>query len=132
MLSALSIAGCKSDQKLAAIITPEAKPSIKFIVLGLGLRKQNTLAAPRAVNAQVPSVARSASTTTFSIISPHSTLYDRGAAWLPFHFFLKKSEKDFPKGIDKCRFLEYNIIRLAEANCKKHSACAERSFWRAP
>ena len=46
--------------------------------------------------------------------------------------FFEKSEKDFPKGIDKCRFLEYNIIRLAEANCKKHSARAEKSFWRAP
>ena len=31
--SALSIAGCKSDQKLAAIITPEANPSIRFIAV---------------------------------------------------------------------------------------------------
>lgn len=36
-----------------------------------------------------------------------------------FSFFFEKSEKDFQKGIDKCQIWEYNIIRLAEANCKK-------------
>ena len=29
-VSARSIAGCNRDQKLAAIITPEAKPSMRF------------------------------------------------------------------------------------------------------
>jgi hypothetical protein len=49
--------GARRDQKLAAIITPAAKPSIAsrtflFIVL-----KKNTIAAPRAVTPQVKRVA---------------------------------------------------------------------------
>ena len=117
VFSARSMAGCKSDQKLAAIITPEAKPSKKFIVLGLGLRKQNTVAAPKAVSAQVPSVAKSASTTTFSIISPHSTEYDRKDVFVPC-VFIQKKEKNYQKGLDKKLLLVYNIRRLADANQK--------------
>ena len=41
--------------------------------------------------------------------------------------FFEKSEKDFPKGIDKCQIWEYNIIRLAKANCKKTlRACGKK------
>jgi hypothetical protein len=117
VFSARSIAGCKSDQKLAAIITPEAKPSIIFIVLGLGLRKQYTVAAPKAVSAQVPSVAKSASTTTFSIISPHSTGYDRKEVFVPLCFY-QKNEKNSQKVLDKMFLWVYNIRRLADANQK--------------
>ena len=45
---------------LAAIITPEAKPSIKFSAFGWGDLKNTTVAAPSAVTSQVPSVATSA------------------------------------------------------------------------
>ena len=60
MLSARSIAGSKSDQKHAAIITPEAKPSITFISFGVGRLKNATVAAPSAVTSHVPDVASNA------------------------------------------------------------------------
>ena len=45
-----SSAGCSSDQKLAATITPDAKPSIELFVLSLmPLRIISTIAAPSAV-----------------------------------------------------------------------------------
>lgn len=41
--------------------------------------------------------------------------------------FLKKSEKDFQKAIDKCIKIEYNIIRLAQANRSKTlRACGKK------
>ena len=58
--SARSMAGCKSDQKLAAIITPAAKPSIKLRILGFGDLNSTTVAAPSAVTSHVPSVANNA------------------------------------------------------------------------
>jgi hypothetical protein len=54
------MAGCKSDQKLAAIMTPDANPSMIFSPLGSGDLKKTTVAAPRAVTSQVPSVATKA------------------------------------------------------------------------
>jgi hypothetical protein len=53
----MAIAGARSDQKLAAIITPEAKPSIKFNILLLIVLKKKTIDAPRAVKNQVNNVA---------------------------------------------------------------------------
>ena len=45
-----SKAGCNNDQKQAAVITPEAKPSIIFCTLLLILsRSRNTVAAPNVV-----------------------------------------------------------------------------------
>ena len=61
--SARWMAGCNSDQKLAAIITPEEKPNIRFSALALGDLKKTTVAAPSAVTNQVPSVAISANQT---------------------------------------------------------------------
>ena len=58
--SARSMAGWSSDQKLAAIMTPDAKPSIPFSAVGLGDLKNTTVAAPKAVTSQVPMVAASA------------------------------------------------------------------------
>ena len=47
---ACSSAGCSNDQKLAATITPDAKPSIALFMLSLmPLRSMKTIAAPRAV-----------------------------------------------------------------------------------
>ena len=66
--SARAIAGSSKDQKLAAIITPAEKPSIRFRVLTLGDVKKTTVAAPSAVTSQVPSVAISAITTKESIV----------------------------------------------------------------
>ena len=63
IFSAQTMAGCSNDQKLAAIITPEAKPSMRFIILALGDRKKATVAAPSAVTAQVPRVAIRAQST---------------------------------------------------------------------
>jgi hypothetical protein len=57
MDSARSIAGCNNDQKLAAIITPDAKPSITLSSFLLGDLNNTTVAAPNAVTNQVPSVA---------------------------------------------------------------------------
>jgi hypothetical protein len=57
------MAGCNSDQKLAAIITPAEKPNIRFSALALGDLKKATVAAPSAVTNQVPSVAASANQT---------------------------------------------------------------------
>ena len=71
--AARAMAGCSRDQKLAAIMTPAEKPSIRFIASGDGLRNRNTVAAPAAVTAHVPSVAISAQTIGFSIFH------------LPFH-----------------------------------------------
>ncbi len=53
----ISIAGARSDQKLAAIITPEANPSIESRTFLLTSRKKKTTPAPAAVRAQVPIVA---------------------------------------------------------------------------
>ena len=58
--SALAMAGSKSDQKLAAIMTPAEKPSMRFRTFGRGDVKKTTVAAPRAVTNHVPSVAISA------------------------------------------------------------------------
>jgi hypothetical protein len=61
--SDISIAGLRSDQKLAAIITPAAKPSIEFkIFLFIDLKKK-TMDAPRAVIPQVNKVAKRANNT---------------------------------------------------------------------
>ena len=57
MDSARSIAGCNSDQKLAAIITPDANPSITLSSFLLGDLNNTPVAAPNAVTNQVPSVA---------------------------------------------------------------------------
>ena len=58
--SASVIAGAKSDQKLAAIITPAAKPSEASRNLRLTVLVRNTTAAPSAVTPHVKSVATSA------------------------------------------------------------------------
>jgi len=53
-----SMAGESKDQKLAAIITPAAKPSIEsrtFLLISL---KKKTIAAPSAVIPQVKRVAK--------------------------------------------------------------------------
>lgn len=57
---AISSAGSKSDQKLAAIITPEAKPSMALSTRLLIVLKKNTSPAPSAVTPHVNSVAMSA------------------------------------------------------------------------
>ena len=59
----ISMAGASSDQKLAAIITPPANPSIVSSSRRLKVRVRNTVAAPRAVRPQVKPVASSACTT---------------------------------------------------------------------
>jgi hypothetical protein len=69
------MAGASSDQKLAAIMTPEANPSMTFRTLWLISLKKNTNAAPRAVMAQVPSVARKARNTGFCMSSFISETY---------------------------------------------------------
>ena len=61
--SAISIAGANKDQKLAAIITPAANPSIVLRTRWLISLKKNTIAAPSAVSAQVIRVANSANNT---------------------------------------------------------------------
>lgn len=61
-LSAIEIAGAKSDQKLAAIITPPAKPSMPSINFWLTFLVVNTKAAPKAVIPQVNNDASSACT----------------------------------------------------------------------
>ena len=61
--SDISIAGASSDQKLAAIMMPAAKPSMAFSTRLLTVLKKNTPAAPRAVIAHVKHVARSAART---------------------------------------------------------------------
>ena len=43
------MAGSNNDQKLAAIMTPEAKPSIKFKTFWLIVLKKKTKPAPNAV-----------------------------------------------------------------------------------
>ena len=70
MLSALSMAGCSNDQKLAATMTPAANPSIRFSVFPLGVLKKTTVAAPRAVTDQVPNVATRAITKISFISHP--------------------------------------------------------------
>jgi len=56
--SAISIDGASSDQKLAAIMTPAAKPIIESRRRWLTLRVTNTIEAPRAVTIQVNPPAR--------------------------------------------------------------------------
>ena len=58
--SDISIAGASSDQKLAAIITPPAKPSIASSSLRLTSPVVNTAAAPNAVTPHVNKVANNA------------------------------------------------------------------------
>jgi hypothetical protein len=58
-----SMAGASSDQKLAAIMTPAANPSIASNSLRLTFLVPNTSAAPSAVIPHVNAVARSACTT---------------------------------------------------------------------
>ena len=58
--SDIAMAGASSDQKLAAIITPAAKPSMAFSRERLTLLVRKTVAAPAAVMPQVKMVARSA------------------------------------------------------------------------
>jgi hypothetical protein len=58
--SDMSIAGANSDQKLAAIITPAAKPSMASRTFLLMVLKKKTTPAPAAVTAQVKQVANSA------------------------------------------------------------------------
>ncbi len=74
--SALSMAGCSSDQKLAATMTPAEKPSIRFSAFVSGVLKKTTVAAPRAVTSQVPSVAANAIIMTSFISHPLYTAYE--------------------------------------------------------
>lgn len=62
----ISIAGARSDQKLAASITPAAKPSIILPHFLFKFLKKNTSEAPAAVQAHVKIPARSANSTGFS------------------------------------------------------------------
>jgi hypothetical protein len=55
--SASSTAGASREKKLAAIITPAAKPSMKSISRWLIVLKKKTREAPNAVTNQVKSVA---------------------------------------------------------------------------
>ena len=55
-----SIAGARSDQKLAAIMTPAAKPSIESRSLRGTFLVPNTIAAPHAVIPLVNNVTRNA------------------------------------------------------------------------
>ncbi len=68
--SAISMAGASSDQKLAAIITPAAKPSIVSSSLRLTVRVRKTVAAPRAVMPQVKPVASRACKTGCRSLNP--------------------------------------------------------------
>lgn len=52
----ISIAGFRSDQKLAAIMTPAAKPSIVSKTQSLMVLKKSTKLEPTAVMNQVKSV----------------------------------------------------------------------------
>ena len=56
----ISIAGARSDQKLAATITPAASPSIPSMIFWLKRLVKNTGTAPAAVRSHVKSVATSA------------------------------------------------------------------------
>ena len=58
--SAISIPGASNDQKLAAIITPAAKPSIPSRSFRLIDLKKNTIPAPAPVMNHVKQVARKA------------------------------------------------------------------------
>ena len=58
--SDMAMEGASSDQKLAAIITPAAKPSMTSRARREGWRARNTTAAPRAVTLHVNVVAISA------------------------------------------------------------------------
>ncbi len=58
--SAISMAGFKRDQKLAAIITPAAKPSIVSSAFLFSDLKKKTTEAPRAVTPHVKQVAKKA------------------------------------------------------------------------
>jgi hypothetical protein len=69
--SDISMAGFNRDQKLAAIITPAAKPSIEFNNRLSMVLKKNTIAAPNAVTPHVKSVAKSAKNTGL-YLSNHS------------------------------------------------------------
>jgi hypothetical protein len=53
----ISTAGASKDQKLAAIMTPPAKPSIPSSIFLLTSLARNTVAAPSAVKPQVKHVA---------------------------------------------------------------------------
>ena len=72
--SALSIAGCKSDQNDAAIITPAEKPMAILSIFWFTCLKNITVAEPKAVISQVPSVAKSAHITTIDTKSPLSSI----------------------------------------------------------
>ena len=65
-VSARLMAGCKSDQKLAAIITPAANPSMEFNILRFVFLKKITVAEPSAVTNHVPNVAIRAIHTGFN------------------------------------------------------------------
>jgi hypothetical protein len=77
------IEGARSDQKLAAIMTPAANPSIASSTLRGTFFVPNTSAAPSAVSPHVNSVARSACTigdrpertSIISARSPKSTVF---------------------------------------------------------
>ena len=63
--SVISILGANKDQKLAAIITPAAKPSIRLKNFRFMFLKKKTRDAPRAVTPHVKSVPKSANKTGF-------------------------------------------------------------------
>ena len=61
--SAISMAGARSDQKLAAIMTPAAKPSMLSSIFRFTFLVIKTTAAPRAVKNHVNNVPDSACST---------------------------------------------------------------------
>jgi hypothetical protein len=86
--SAISIAGASSDQKLAAIITPAAKPSIASNTLRFTALVKKTPARPRAVSPHVNSVAKSACATGERVCAGSGILNDLRPAAMLVHLTL--------------------------------------------
>ncbi len=75
LASARSTAGCKSDQKLAASITPAEKPTILSSRLSFTERKKITAAEPSEVISQVITAIKKASKTLLIKITPLCSIF---------------------------------------------------------
>ena len=78
--SSISIEDARSDQKLAAIMTPDANPSMVSMTRRSIVLNGKTNAAPTAVKNQVPQVATTACATRLSSANQVTTLRNHGDA----------------------------------------------------
>lgn len=125
--SAILMEGARRDQKLAAIITPAANPSMPSSALRFILLKKNTSDAPRAVTNHVKHVANKACTIGFRVLKysmgiKFSRIYILYSFDTTLYFsFLFKNERVI-------QAITFMPVLIADSSTLKNGECSGYGF----